>query len=463
MPTPLAPLRRALAPALVAALSATLAATLAAPLAAPLAAQPLADAALEARARRVHDRVLTLDTHVDISAANFRLDAPNYAERLARTQVDLAKMEAGGLDAAFLIVYVGQGPLTDAGYASAHAQAMEKFAAIHRLVDTIAPTRVGLARTSADARRIHASGRRVLLIGVENGYPIGTDVTNVRKFHALGARYLSLSHNGHSQLSDSNTGERDGVWLHDGLSPLGRQVVAEANRLGIMLDVSHPSKLSMMQTVELTQAPIIASHSGVRALCNHSRNLDDEQLRALARNGGVVQLVAFASYVKCDPARDAERAARRQEELTALWREFGIAAPVGGGQGAVRAVRARVDSLPEERRTVFTAREAEITRRYAAPPVTVRDFADHIDYAVKLVGIDHVGISSDFDGGGGVDGWRSAEETLNVTRELVRRGYTDAQIDQIWSGNLLRVLDRVQEVARRLQSGQPGARVAKDG
>jgi membrane dipeptidase len=302
-----------------------------------------------------------------------------------------------------------------------------------------------------------------VFIGVENGYPIGTDVTNVRKFHALGARYLSLAHNGHSQLSDSNTGERDDVWLHDGLSALGKQVVAEANRLGIMLDVSHPSKGSMMQTLALTKAPIIASHSGVRAICNHSRNLDDEQLRALKKNGGVVQLVGFSGYVKCDPARDAERATQRQAAMAELWREYGIRAPQGGaaggaggagggGFGGMRAVRAQVDSLPEARRAEYTAKEAEITKRLGAPAANVRDFVDHIDYAVKLIGIDHVGISSDFDGGGGVDGWRSAEETLNVTRELVRRGYTEAQISKIWSGNLFRVLDGVQATARRLQA-----------
>jgi membrane dipeptidase len=430
--------------------------------AAPLAAQrpatrppAVADAALEARARAIHERVLTLDTHVDISPANFQAGQPNYAERLPRTQVDLEKMRAGGLDAAFLIVYVGQGALSDSGYARAHAQAMEKFAAIHRLTDTLATAKVGLARTSADVRRIHATGRRVVLIGVENGYPIGTDVTRVRQYQQLGARYLSLAHNGHSQLSDSNTGERDGVWLHNGLSALGRQVVEEANRVGIMLDVSHPSKQSMLQTLALTKAPIIASHSGVRAICNHSRNLDDEQLKALARNGGVVQLVAFSSYVKCDPARDAERAAARTAALGELWKEFGITPPADAGPGGMRAVRAQVDALPEERRATYTAKEGELTARLGGPTATVRDFADHVDYAVKLIGIDHVGISSDFDGGGGVEGWRSADETLNVTRELVRRGYTEAQLEKIWSGNLLRVLDRVQAVSRQL--GGPDA------
>ena len=416
-------------------------------LASPAAATP--DSALLARARPIHDRVMTLDTHVDINPQNFRADAPNYAQRLPRTQVDLAKMEEGGLDAAFLIVYVGQSPaLDDSGYARAHEQAMEKFAAIHRLTDTLAPSRVGLARTAADARRIYASGKKVVFIGVENGFPIGADISNVEKFHGLGGRYMSLAHNGHSQLSDSNTGERDGVWLHGGLSPLGRQVIAEMNRVGMMIDISHPSKQSMMQTLELTRAPIIASHSGARALCNHSRNLDDEQLRGLKANGGVVQLVAFNAYVKCDPARDTVRTRQRQDAIAELRREFGI---IGARQDSVRA---QLEALPEARRNEYLSRQEDITaRRYPADPsATVKDFVDHVDYVVKLIGIDHVGISSDFDGGGGVDGWRSAAETLNVTAELVRRGYTEEQIAKIWSGNLLRVLERVEATARQLQA-----------
>ena len=409
---------------------------------APLAAQD--DAALVARARAIHDRVMTLDTHVDISPTAFRRDSTNYVTGIARNQVDIPKMEAGGLDAAFLIVYVGQARTIDsATMASAYAQAMEKFAAVHRLTDSLAPTRVGLARTADEARRIHASGRKVIFIGIENGFSVGTDLSRIRQFAELGGRYMSLAHNGHSQFSDSNTGERDGVWMWNGLSPLGRQAIAELNKWGVMIDISHPSKQSMMQTLELTRAPIIASHSGVRALCNHSRNLDDEQLLGMKRNGGVVQLVAFNSYVKCNPVRDAER----QAAIDALRRQYGVTGT------NPREVQASVQALPEERRNAYLAAQEDITaRRYPADPMaTVADFANHIDYAVKLIGIDHVGISSDFDGGGGVDGWRNASETFNVTLELVRRGYTEEQIAKIWSGNLLRVLTEVQAVSARPQ------------
>ncbi|PKL93189.1 MAG: peptidase M19, partial [Gemmatimonadetes bacterium HGW-Gemmatimonadetes-1] len=239
-----------------------------------------------------------------------------------------------------------------------------------------------------------------------------------------------------------NTGERDGVWLHNGLSELGRKVIREMNRVGMMIDISHPSKQSMMQTIALTRAPIIASHSGVRAICDHSRNLDDEQLRALAANGGVAQLVAFNGYVKCS-AEGNQRAAARQDAIAALRAEYGITATNPQG------VTAALEALPDARRNAYLAAQEDIvSRRYPADPAaTVADFVDHIDYAVKLIGIDHVGISSDFDGGGGVEGWRTAAETFNVTRELVARGYTEEQIGKLWSGNLLRVMAEVERVA----------------
>ncbi len=211
-----------------------------------------------------------------------------------------------------------------------------------------------------------------------------------------------------------------------------------------MLDISHPSKQSMMRTLALSKAPIIASHSGVRALVDHSRNLDDEQLKALAKNGGVAQLVAFDSYVKIRPPDSPERV----KAIQGLRAEFGL---TGGGPGGGLGPGA-IQQLPADKRSDFQRRLAELNREFPAPPrATVKDFVNHVDYAVKLIGIDHVGISSDFDGGGGVDGWSDATETFNVTLELVRRGYTEEQIAKLWSGNLLRVLDEVQRVAAGLQ------------
>lgn len=403
-----------------------------------------ADAAIVAKANAIHAKVFSVDTHVDISPNNFNATGPNYTQKLPRTQVDLVKLEEGGMSGVFLIVYVGQSPQLDsAGFARANAAALEKFDAIHRLTEQLAPTRAEIAYTAADARRIAASGKRVIFIGVENGFPIGADITNVKKFYDRGGRYMSLAHNGHSQLSDSNTGEKDGVWLHHGLSPLGKQVIVEMNKLGMMIDISHPSKESMMQTLQITKAPIIASHSAVRALCNHSRNLDDEQMKALAKNGGVAQIVAFNSYVKCDPAKEAAR----EGAINDLRKEYGITATRRD------SLTAQIQALPDAKRNEYLAKQEDITaRRYPTDPAaTVADYVNHIDYAVKLMGIDHVGIASDFDGGGGVDGYRSASEARNITIELVKRGYTEEQIRKIWGGNLLRVMEAVENVAKKMK------------
>ena len=420
------------------------------------------DTALVARARAIHDRVLTLDTHNDIEPDRFTASC-NYTMRLT-TQVNLPKMRDGGLDVSFMIVYVGQGPLTPQGYEDAYRQAVAKFDAVHRLTEQIAPKEIGLALTPADVRKIAASGRKVAVIGVENGYPIGLDIRRVKEFYDRGGRYLSLAHNGHSQLADSNTGERDGRWLYGGLSPLGKQVIAELNRLGIMVDVSHPSKGAMLQAVALSKAPVIASHSAARALANVSRNMDDEMLMALKQNGGVIQTVAFSSYIKADPPE-------RGPALTALRREFSLAdttqnreqtpagcpvegAAAGGRGGRGASPSEAVSTLSAERRAEYERRLAEINAKWpAAPRATVKDFVDHIDYLVRLIGIDHVGISSDFDGGGGIDGWNSAAETFNVTLELVRRGYSEDDISKLWSGNLLRVWEQVEQVAKGIQAG----------
>jgi membrane dipeptidase len=411
---------------------------------------------LVTRAREIHERVITLDTHDDISPSNFTAER-NYTMDLP-TQVTLPKMEAGGLDVAWFIVYTGQQDLTPEGYAEAYATADAKFEAIHRLTSEIAPERIGLALTSDDVRRIVAEGRSVAMIGVENGYPVGTDLSRVAEFHERGARYMSLAHNGHSQLADSNTGEALDDWLHGGLSDLGRRVVAEMNRVGMMIDVSHPSKEANLEAIALSRAPVIASHSSARALFDHSRNLDDEQLLAIKENGGVVQAVAFASYLDGDKATAHRDASRSVVEAVAS--EEGFQVPGGGGFG--RSFFMALQAMPEEERAATYAEyqriEALAAERIAAevnpvaPPVDVADFVDHIDYMVELMGIDHVGISSDFDGGGGVLGWDDASETFNVTLELVRRGYTEEEIAKLWSGNLLRVLDEVQAVAREMQA-----------
>ncbi len=410
--------------------------------------EKMTEAQLIAKAKAIHKNVMTLDTHCDINVKNFT-DSINYTQKLT-SQVNLPKMQEGGLDVPWFIVYTGQGELNEEGYKAAYDNAMSKFNAIHKLCEEIAPEQIQLATTSQEAREIWKSGKKVAMIGIENGYPIGTDITNVEKFYDLGARYMSLAHNGHSQLSDSNTGEADGVWLHNGLSDLGKEVIAEMNRVGMMIDVSHPSKEAMRQMIELSETPIIASHSSARALCNHSRNLDDEQLQWMVENGGVVQTVAFKSYL------NTEKHEAYEAQATQVLKE------IADSIGLKWMERKEVRALPKDQREdyyekyttiMLPLQKKKLAERTDLPPaVAVTDFVDHIDYLVEKMGIDHVGISSDFDGGGGIEGWSDASETMNVTIELVRRGYTEAQIEQLWSGNLLRVLDEVQAYAIEMKS-----------
>lgn len=402
---------------------------------------------IEQKARDIHERVITLDTHVDINTANFTADR-NYTMDLP-IQVTLPKMEEGGLDVAWLIVYTGQDTLSEEGYTAAYENAMDKFNAIHRLTKEIAPDRIELATTSEDVRRITASGKKVAMIGIENAYPVGTDLGRIKEFYDLGARYMSLSHNGHSQFCDSNTGERDDVWLHGGLSDLGKEAIKEMNKWGMMIDLSHPSYESNMQTMELTRAPVIASHSSARALDpSVSRNLSDEELIKLAETGGVVQTVAFRSYL------DSEKHATYQEAADEIINQ------VMEEEGFERKSWGEVRQMPEDERDAYIAKyreiqamaEPRVEAEVEAPPVAVGDLVDHIDYMVELIGINHVGISSDFDGGGGVHQWMDASETFNVTLELVQRGYTEKEIEQLWSGNLLRVLDEVTAIAEQIQA-----------
>ena len=332
------------------------------------------------------DPIITIDTHIDINVENFT-DSLNYTMN-TDTQFNLPNMMEGELDVAWLVVYTAQGELNEEGYKAAYENAISKFDAIDRLVNVYAPDQVELALSSQDVSRILAEGKKVIMIGVENAYSMGLDTSNVEEFWKKGARYVSLTHNGHNQFSDSNTGEFDGTTLHNGLSDLGKEVIELLNYYGIMIDISHPSKEAIRQMTELSKAPIIASHSSARALRDHPRNVDDEQLNWIKENGGVIQTTALGFFL--------------------------------------------------------TDRED--------PPANMDDFMDHIDHMVEKIGIDHVGISSDFDGGGGIVGWEDASETMNVTTALRERGYSESEIAKLWGGNLLRVLDEVQEIAAKLQS-----------
>ncbi|MXW70211.1 MAG: membrane dipeptidase [Acidobacteria bacterium] len=386
---------------------------------------------IEAEARRIHDAVMTLCTHIDIpfNYATEEVDPGNVNEQY---QVDYPRMQEGGLDAGFFVVYNGQGERTPEGYEAAREGAMTKFDAIHRATSTHSDV-IELAYSADDAERIHAEGKLVAMIGVENGYPIGRDLSLLETYHELGARYLGLVHNGHNDLADSCNPREDlgdGEAEHGGLSDFGREAIAELNRLGMLVDVSHISRDAMLQAAEVSAAPIIASHSSATALADVSRNMDDEQLRALAANGGVMQTVALRSFVKTDPPE-------KTAAIDGAMAEFGVSS-----FGEIR-------NLSEEDQAGLRARLTDISAEF---PVTVADFVDHIDHAIEVMGIDHVGISSDFDGGGGVDGWDDASETFSVTLELVRRGYSEDQIAQLWSGNTLRILREAERVAAEMQA-----------
>ena len=369
------------------------------------------EVAIQQRAQLIHLKTTTLDTHNDIDVKNFT-DSLNYSQN-TDTQVNLPKMQAGALDVSWFIVYTKQGDLTPEGYKKAADNAQSKFDAIRRLTEIYAPTKIGLATSSKEVDSLRKISKKVAMIGVENAYPIGLDTASVKRYFDMGARYMSLAHNGHNQFSDSNTGEFDNTEKHGGISALGKQIIEKMNYYGIMVDISHPSKEAIRQTIDHSKAPVIASHSSARALSDHPRNLDDEQLVWVKESGGVVQTVALAAFV------NKEKAA---------------------------AYKKAKDSILK-----IDPKASLETIKKSTPPVNVSDFVDHIDYIKNKIGIDHVGISSDFDGGGGIEGWRDASQTYNITLELVRRGYSEQEIGKIWSGNLLRVLDRTQEVAKELQ------------
>lgn len=377
----------------------------------------------------IHTAALTLDSHIDISL-DFATDKEDPLN--ADIQASLEKMLAGGLDSGFFIVFVGQTERTPENYAKAQADAMTKFTAIHRMAEELYPDRIGFADTPDEVEQLVADGKLAAMIGIENGFVIGKDLSLLDKYQELGARYVTLVHNGHNDLGDSaqpreELGDSDSE--HNGLSEFGAAAVRRMNELGIMVDVSHVSKKTALDAISLSAAPVIASHSSIRAVTDHPRNLDDETLDKLKENGGVVQIVAYTSYLKTRPPEYAE--ARR-----ALNKLYGFDG------------RPDPETLEASVRTEYERELNELDRQW--PPANVSDLVDHIDYAVKRIGVDYVGISSDFGGGGGITGWSNAAETANVTAELVKRGYSQEEINKIWSGNILRVWREVEKISETL-------------
>lgn len=371
-------------------------------------------------AAAIHAKTLTLDTHIDIPLTYMTEIDPSGPTDL---QVDLPKLQSGQLDSGFWIVYTPQGDLNAEGYAQGSKIAETRNAAIQSLVKTHSDN-FELAKTAADVRRIVGEGKYAVMIGVENAYPLGESIEDVPMWAERGVRYMGITHFGHNQFGDSSNMNfvRDDGPKWNGLSPLGRDLVRAMNDNGIMVDVSHAGKETMMQAADLSRTPIIASHSGVKAVADSARNLDDEQLRKIAEVGGVAQMVALGAYVKLPTAE--QQAAR-----DALDKEYGDR-----------------NTWDQVKRDAYMAERAKITAM--APEAIVSDFVDHIDHAVKIAGIDYVGIASDFDGGGGIGGWQDAGETANVTAELIKRGYSEEDIAKIWGGNLLRVMEAAEKGAK---------------
>lgn len=385
------------------------------------------DERIRAKAKKIHSQILTIDTHTD-TPLMFEREGFDFSgsDNNSRGKVDLKKMKIGGLDAAFFAVFIGQDERTPEKYAEVYTRAMEIFDALHTTISEYAD-KVAIGLTSDDAYRIKDAGKKAIFIGVENGYPIGKNLSILSEFYEMGARYLTLCHTRNNDICDSSTDPSGPE--HDGLSAFGEQVIVELNRLGMLVDVSHISESAFYQTLKISKVPIFASHSNTRAVCDNPRNLSDEMILKLAEKGGVVQLSLLSSYVKTTESNPARDSAHNQ--LLKKYNNF--------------------QNLSLETRK--QAVEEWYAIDDAFPPVlaNISDLVDHIDHIVKIVGIDYVGIGSDFDGGGALEGCMDASQMINITIELLKRGYSKNDIEKIWGKNFIRVLKQAEAYSNSLK------------
>ena len=375
---------------------------------------------------KIHKRILTVDSHTD-TPLNLMDNGFDISKMHKSTdddsKYDFPRMKLGGLDAAFFGIFVPQGARTPAGNAKAKAKADRLFDTIYAVLDRY-PGLAGLAVTPKDAYRLKRKGKRAIFIGIENGYPIGNDLSLIQAFYSKGARYITLCHTKNNDICDSST---DTVEF-TGLSEFGENVVQYMNKIGMMVDVSHVSDKSFYDILAFSKAPVIASHSCARSICNNKRNMDDRMLQALAENGGVIQMCILSDYVKTpdpNPARDSARM-----ELRRRYKNY--------------------ETLPEAEQQNAHKEWNEIDHKFPEKLATVAEVVDNIDHIVKIAGINHVGIGTDFDGGGGVGGCFDVSEMKNITKELVKRRYSTRDIRKIWGGNLMRVMRKVVRVSRKL-------------
>tara|TARA_A100001015_G_scaffold176734_1_gene196514 strand:- start:298 stop:1548 length:1251 start_codon:yes stop_codon:yes gene_type:complete len=377
------------------------------------------------RAYKIHNKVLTLDTHADTP---LRMIEPGFDMAVRHdpkktgSKVDYPRMKEGDLDAIFFAAFVAQDIRDDNGNGRAKSLCLQMIDSITTSIDRNSD-KVGLALNPDDAYTLEKEGKHAIYIGIENGYPIGSDISNVELYYNKGVRYITLVHSSNNDLADSAT-DPNGM-EHNGISDLGSKVISEMNRLGIMVDISHGNDSVFYDAIKISKAPIIASHSNARAVTNHKRNFTDEMLKLIAENRGVVQLTMLSNYL-----REAKPNIKRDSALAAF-----------------RSNMKAVSEMNSNERDNYREKINLINKQYPDASANVGHVVDHIDHIAKIAGIDHVGIGCDFDGGGGIDGVFDVSEIKNITVELVRRGYNEAQIEKIWGGNLIRVFREVQAYA----------------
>ena len=380
---------------------------------------------LEKKVQRIHEKCLTVDTHCDtpmlMVKPGFNVgeehEAPKY-------RVDFPRMEKGGLDAMFFAVFTGQKPRTEENYQKTYALANQMLDSIHSSLKHNSDLAT-LALKADDLAKIEKAGKRAIYIGMENGFPLAKDISRIEEFYKKGVRYITLCHSYHNDICDSSSDSKPAE--HNGVSDFGKQVIAEMNRLGMMVDVSHASDKSFFDAIELSKAPVIASHSSVRAIASHNRNMTDEMIQKLAAKGGVIQICLLDAYIK-DPDTTTVKFLKLKQ---------------------LRAKRNTIKGeMTEAQKEAYYKEWEEIQEMDSPDMPAVKNLVDHIDHVKNLVGVDYVGIGSDFDGGGGLRDCADVAQFPNITRELIRRGYSEKEIRKIWGGNLLRAFKQVEKMAQ---------------
>ncbi|MCY1721138.1 dipeptidase [Prolixibacteraceae bacterium Z1-6] len=373
---------------------------------------------VDKKVMKIHEKVITVDTHCDTPMALLD-EGFDIGERNAppKSRVDFPRMKDGGLDAIFFAAFTGQKERTPENTVNAYRLAHQMIDETYKVCEENSEM-AEVATKSEDVLRLEKKGKRTIYIGMENGFPLGKDLSRVDEFYKRGVRYITLCHSSNNDICDSSTDKKGPE--HNGLSDFGKEVVERMNDLGMLIDVSHISDKSFFDVVELSKTPVIASHSSVRSIAHHKRNFSDEMLLALAKNGGVIQICLLDDYIK-DPDTTSVNY-RKQKEL---WDKF---------------ANAKTESEKKKLREEWNT----LSEKYPKRMPTVEDCVDHIDYVKNLIGIDYVGIGSDFDGGGGLDGVADVSEFPNITTEMLRRGYTEEEIRKVWGGNFLRVFKKVE-------------------